>query len=328
MNAQRPRIFFFYADGNDVDIHRPPGSIAYHVSRFLEQKAELIYGDWLDSGYYVDGIRDEDVVIGHPHGDPSTPLSRACRKRAKKNFILWPFQNGCPEFNKPVFPIAERCEKMFLISGPHWISRIADNGCGIWRKKVIRLDNPVDPRRFPHIKTNFNQKGSRGIFISSRTGPEKNVHDAIFLANSCRMRTLVAGSYTGTDDKIMASCPNVTRLGWIDPSSRATAQIICDNCDFILMTPIGDASPTTLFEAMSWGLIPVATKECGYSLPGMEMIDLENKPKAVKVLERLNASDEESLKRASDMNFQYVSTVHTWDRFCNGIWDGIKHHFQ
>ena len=35
--------------------------------------------------------------------------------------------------------------------------------------------------------------------------------------------------------------------------------------DFLIQTSNYDANPSTVLESMSWGLIPVITKQCGYT---------------------------------------------------------------
>ena len=83
---------------------------------------------------------------------------------------------------------------------------------------------------------------------------------------------------------------------------------------------VSDANPTTILEAMAWGLPIICTPQSGYycrdEVFTVELDDIEGNMSVIRELEEIPESD---LMRAADRNRERVATYYTWHRFCTSI---------
>src|SRR5205814_9445177 len=101
-------------------------------------------------------------------------------------------------------------------------------------------------------------------------------------------------------------------------------QIIADN-DFLITVGTSDPNPTTILEAMGWGLIPVCTPQSGYhGNPGIINIPLNNVTAVVSQLRELQAAPEAELVDRQHVNWKELDQHFNWDRFTNQVIDAIE----
>ncbi len=64
-----------------------------------------------------------------------------------------------------------------------------------------------------------------------------------------------------------------------------------------------DANPTTILEAMAWGLIPVCSVQSGYEgFSGIRNISIDRHEDAVETINNLQSVSEEQLKKWQQEN--------------------------
>ena len=111
--------------------------------------------------------------------------------------MLWPLHTQIPEINIYAKDVAEKADKLFVISGPYWTDTIEGTEYASWKDKIVRLDNAVDSKVFPLLKKNFNPPGRRGLFVFGRSGPEKGTPELFELLCKTPYPVVIAGDYSG-----------------------------------------------------------------------------------------------------------------------------------
>src|ERR1035437_10468265 len=77
-----------------------------------------------------------------------------------------------------------------------------------------------------------------------------------------------------------------------------------------------DANPTTILEAMAWGLIPICTPTSGYQgIRNIPNVPRDDAPAAAAILRHLLAADESELVAMQSENWRQLDEHYTWDRF-------------
>ena len=90
-----------------------------------------------------------------------------------------------------------------------------------------------------------------------------------------------------------------------------------------------DANPTTILEAMSWGLIPVCSVQSGYEgFSGIRNISIDNLDDAVKTINHLQSVSEEQLNKWQQENLDCLDNHFNWDRFCSQVLNEIESKFS
>jgi hypothetical protein len=88
----------------------------------------------------------------------------------------------------------------------------------------------------------------------------------------------------------------------------------------MITTGSADANPTTILEAMSWGLIPVCTPQSGYcGYAGIPNVPLDDVAGAVAVITRLQQAPEAELEAMRADNELLLDSHFTWTRFCSQV---------
>jgi len=107
----------------------------------------------------------------------------------------------------------------------------------------------------------------------------------------------------------------IKHYGWLDLSKKKSLNII-SKYDFLIHTSSFDANPSTVLEGMSWGLIPIITKECGYvGLNKKCYIPLNNISAAIKKMNYLQNIDEKKLKKIQLINLFLLKKKYNWNIF-------------
>jgi len=117
---------------------------------------------------------------------------------------------------------------------------------------------------------------------------------------------------------------NINRLGKLD-FSKVDAHNVIKEFDFLITVGSSDANPTTILEAMAWGLIPVCSVQSGYEgFSGIRNISIDNMEKAVETINNLQSVPEEQLKKWQQVNLAELENHFNWDRFCGQVLDEIQ----
>ena len=78
-----------------------------------------------------------------------------------------------------------------------------------------------------------------------------------------------------------------------------------------------DANPTTILEAMAWGLIPVCSKQSGYEgFTPIRNISIDSMEDAVTMIKHLRSVSEVNLKKWQQENLASLDKHFNWKRFC------------
>jgi glycosyltransferase involved in cell wall biosynthesis len=170
------------------------------------------------------------------------------------------------------------------------------------------VDLAVDRLDFPRVKGDLAEPGKRRFLYVGNTAPPKNVG---YLSAIARAMPEATVSWAGPGRAI----DGVRSLGVLD-FSTADAKGIVASHDFLLTVGNSDANPTTVLEAMAWGLVPVCTPQSGYEdEPGIVNVPLDDVPGAVAVLRRLQSASAAELETLRARNDEALERRYTWDRF-------------
>ena len=319
----RPRIHFVYSGDprNDAAVGAP-ATITNRVFRFLEQRSEVLFYD-LEDTTTVPDVRPGDLVLGHPHPGAGTMIRRLMKMQCAGKHLLFPFHSRLPEINRFALEIAADAQKLFLISGPYWTENLGQTEFAAWQNKIVRLDNSIDLEFFKLRKKTFNPAARRGMFVLGRSGPEKGTTELFQQLREVPGRLLVAGNYTAADLAILQGRPETQFLGMLDWRNEALIQRIVAACDFFINYSVSDASPTTLFETMALGLIPVTTPQCGYTYPSLIPLSLTDTESNLVTLRNLQLLPDEQLAALQARNRSLVEQNHNWPRFLAALWEGM-----
>jgi hypothetical protein len=86
-----------------------------------------------------------------------------------------------------------------------------------------------------------------------------------------------------------------------------------------------DGNPTTILEAMAWGLIPVCTPQSGYvdysSIPNIPLNDINA---AVKIIKDLQNMPEDILRQWQKENWNLLDAHFNWERFADQVIEAIN----
>ena len=139
-------IHFVYPHEDRINC---PHAIGRKVGEYLRQKYNVRY-------YAVDGFeriqpKEGDVLLGHPHPAPFTPVRQSMRDpRWGRIILMCPFTTDPMQVGilNPLMPYSH----LFLaITGDYWIRNLDDSLFSHWKPKMRHLDLAVDRIVFPFI---------------------------------------------------------------------------------------------------------------------------------------------------------------------------------
>lgn len=307
------RVHLVYPHGKGIST---PDAIGRELGRRLETRYRVIYHDWSDLG----AIEPEpgDVLLGHPHPDPDSVFRRSLRQDGwRRRLMLAPFHHG--DLRQIAFedPLVPRCDLFLAITGPYWFRTIEESRCSHWRPKVVPVQHGVDRADFPPLKTSFAEPGKRRVLYIGHSGRGKGTP---YLAEIASLIPEAEFSWMGRGRPI----PGLTGLGHTDFSSAAGKDLV-GQFDFLMMCGNADSNPTTILEAMAWGLLPICTPTCGYEgLPGITNVPNGDAPTAAAIVRGLLKAPEADLLALQATNWQLLTEHYNWDRFAADIANAIE----
>lgn len=294
-----------------------PDAIGYQLGQRLEQYYSVKYYDW-------DEIRvikpaPGDVLVGHPHPSMYTCVRQSLAQPGwRRKLLLGPYCHGSDVqvayYDAPI----DACDLFLAITGKYWFGSIESSAFAHWRPKMIHVDLAVDRKSFPLLKTSFNPPGQRRIVYIGHSSWYKNTP---YLSAIARAMPDITIDWIG---RKIADVPGLRHLGMYDFSTQLGQQAIAQY-DFMLTVGKADANPTTILEAMSWGMLPVCTPQSGYvDQPGIVNVPLDDVPAAVAVLRSLQDLPDKALQEMQQTNWQALDEHYNWDRFANQVIDAIE----
>jgi glycosyltransferase involved in cell wall biosynthesis len=308
------RVHLVYPHGERIST---PDAIGRQLGLRLENRYEVIYHDWSDRGAIVP--EPGDVLVGHPHPHPNTVFRRSLRHKGwHRRLMLAPFHHG--DLRQIAFedPIVRDCDLILAITGPYWFRSIETSRCSHWQPKMVHVDLAIDRRDFPPLQTAFRAKGERRVLYIGHTGRGKNTSYLSEIAAH------IPDTEFGWIGKGERPIERFKALGAIDFGSQ-TGRNLVSQFDFLLTVGKADANPTTILEAMAWGLVPICTPTSGYdgiaSIPNVPLHDAEG---AAAVVRRLLGSDESDLLAMQSENWRLLDEHYSWDRFASQVTAAIE----
>ena len=308
------RVHLVYPHGNRISA---PDAIGRELGRRLEVKYEVIYHDWSDRGV----IKPEpgDVLLGHPHPHPNTVFRRSLLLDGwHRRLMMAPFHHG--DLRQIAFEdsIVSDCDLILAITGPYWFRTLEDSRCSHWRPKMIHLDLAVDRSDFPPLKTSFAAPGERRVLYIGHSGRGKNTS---YLSEIAALVPDADFAWMGNGNRPIHG---LTALGLVDFGSQAGRDLV-SQFDFFLTVGNADANPTTILEAMAWGLVPICTPTSGYrGIPSIPNVPVDDAEAAAAIVLRLLSANESDLVAMQSANWRLLDEHYAWDRFATQVADAIE----
>jgi glycosyltransferase involved in cell wall biosynthesis len=294
-----------------------PDAIGCQLGRRLQARYEVVYHDYTKLGVIVPA--PGDVLLGHPYPDPRSIFRRSLTQEGwHRRLMMAPFEHR--DFRRISFedPLVEHCDLVLAITGPYWFETVEDSLCSHWSPKLIHLDLAVNRDDFPFLKTSFGAPGKRRVVYIGHTAGYKNTP---LLSEIAARLPGVEFAWIGTGTRPI---PGLANLGFVDFASRAGKELVA-GFDFLLTVGDADANPTTILEAMSWGLIPICTPTSGYQdIPSIPNVSVNDAEAAAAVVRKFLSADESDLIAMQSANRKLLDDHFTWDRFADQVVDAIE----
>ena len=305
-------IHFIYPYGDRISA---PDTIGRHITSGLRAWHTVVNHNWDDYTDIIPG--DDDVLLGHAHPFPGTIFRRNMRHPGWRRVIaLEPYHHGDAVQMAFFDRIIPHCDCFLAITGNFWFRSIAESRFSHWLPRMRHLDLAVDRNDFPFVKTSFAPPGKRRFLYIGHSGWTKNVG---YLAALAGQLTENDFGWIGSGQPI-AGFRSLGRRDFRDSSARAEVA----EYDFLISVGRADANPTTILEAMAWGLIPVCTPQSGYvDYPGIINVPLDNLGTAVGMLRSLQQIDSSRLHTFQQWNAELLEQHFHWPRAVAQVQDAI-----
>ena len=298
-------VHFVYP--RDADRHSSPYCIGNEVGDRLQRDYDVRFYGWRDTVTIQPG--SGDVLLGHPHWRRDSVFDRSVRQPGfARRILMAPYVDDLRQvafYDRHM----DRCDLFLAITGNYWFDRVEQSAMRRWRPRMRHLDLAVDRAHFPFVKQRFNPAGARRFVYIGHTAHNKNVGYLARLQRDCADADI---SWIGRGRK---KIPGVHPLGFMDFRDPKSLEAV-SAFDFMITVGAMDANPTTILEAMAWGLVPVVTMQSGYEhRPGIVNIPLDDAAGAQAVFHRLQNAADAELMTLQHQGQQAIDTLYRWDRF-------------
>jgi len=306
-------VHLVYPVGKNINT---PDTIGRHLKKSIEKDYQVTTYNYDE--YKIISPGNADVLIGHWHPNPFTVFRLSAQKKGWKRIIaLAPF---CPDqtawHNAFANKIIEKCDRYLAITGNAWMKRLKVSPFHHWESKIVHLDLAVDRKDFPFVKMSFNTVGKRRFLYIGNATWCKNTS---FLEKLAQEFPETDFSWIGGNKPLK----NLKTLGTFDFSKQEAKKLI-QEYDFLITVGSADANPTTILEAMAWGLIPVCSVQSGYEgFSGIRNISIDNIDDAIEIIDYLQFVSEEQLNKWQQENLAELDKHFNWDRFCGQVLNEI-----
>lgn len=298
---------------------RAPLSITHHVLQALRTLGPVKLYDWSERL----AIRPEpgDILIGHPYpGDPSRVWNRACLHGGFKACLaLVPVHHGMPEICLNMEDYISRCDHLLGITGPYWWDTWEQGAFAHWKQRMTPVDMAINIQNYPRVKVRFNPPGRRKFLFIGNGAPYKGAHLLSLLFGLAIDQHCV---WVGADRNL----PNLERRPAMSLTGDSLKALVEEN-DFFVTMGVSDANPTTILEAMAWGLPVACTPQSGYDcrhLPELHTMSTTDMALNMEVLRRLQRAPDVELLAAADRARAQVERDYTFDHFTRTVLEAVK----
>jgi glycosyltransferase involved in cell wall biosynthesis len=252
-----------------------------------------------------------DILVGHAHPLPYTVFRRSVRQKGwARRILLEPFN---ADWNQVGFidDVIDDCDLFLAITGRYWFSHMSGPAAR-WKPKMVHVDLAVNRAHFPKVRHTVAPKGSRKFLYVGNDHPGKNLPYLDAIAGAWRGGTI---EWAGRGRPLA----NVRSLGFVDFSSETGRRLISEY-DFLITVGNADANPTTVLEAMSWGLVPICTPTSGYvDEPAIVNVPGDDVDGVRAVLDRLQQMEEDEILKRRRWAEERLATHYRWERFIGQI---------
>jgi glycosyltransferase involved in cell wall biosynthesis len=307
-------VHLVYPHGSRVST---PDAIGRHLAEALRARYDVKLYDWDDTRLVRPG--PDDVLLGHPHPAPWTIFRRSSRLPGWRRVIgMSPYMHGQLYHVAYVDSVIRRCDLYLAITGPFWFDAVSGSPFSHWAPKLVHMDLAVDRVEFPPVKRSFNEPGRRRIVYIGHSWPMKNPG---YLTEISGELDGVEMAWIGTGPVRIEGFDALGTLDFADPAARDRLGAF----DLMLTVGNSDSNPTTVLEAMAWGLIPVCTPESGYvGFEGIRNVPLGDARRAAAIIRGLLAADESQLRVWQETNWRLLDERFTWTRFGDRVVEAIE----
>lgn len=257
-----------------------------------------------------------DVLIGHAHPIAHTVFRRSMRHPGwSRRILLEPFNADWRQVGF-IDDVIDQCDLFLAITGRYWFER-TDGPTARWKPKMVHVDLAVDQTKFPLLRTSVADRGHRRILYIGNDHPGKNLPYLDAIAGAWRNGTI---DWAGRGKPLQ----HVTSLGFVDFSTAAGRELI-SRYDFLITVGNADANPTTVLEAMSWGLVPICTSTSGYcDEPGIINVPPDDVVATCTLLDQLQHAPDAEIEALRAAARQRLDTHFRWDRLVGQVRDAIS----
>lgn len=294
-----------------------PWSIGNNIYYSLKDKFEFNFYSWTSIEKIIP--KEGDILIGHAHTNPYTVFRRSIdNSNWNKKILLQPY-NEDPKQMCHLYDLIPKCDLFISICGSYWFNRVKKSPFKSWKPKMLQLDLGLDRKEYPFFKKNINKKFNRKfIYIGndySYNNFAKNTNYLKNIINKMGSKNFAsAGNKKIADEKF---------YGWLDFTKKSSLQKI-KNYDFLIHVSKNDANPSIILEAISWGLIPIITKGCGYDEFSKKLFIPNNQTlQAVKKIKKFQEISNKTLIEIQKENLNILKKKFNWKRFRNTIRQAI-----
>lgn len=290
-----------------------PDSIGRNLTKFLINAGNNVINYEWDSYKPAVPLSRQDVLIGHAHPNPLTCFRRSLTNHHfAKRILLQPFTTYLPHVAY-LRNVINDIDCFGAITGKYWFGAIDESEIRAWKTGMTQIDLAVDSNDFPLIKNSYNSIGHRKILYIGNSDECKDLQYLMRIAGE------IGKENFGTAGAVL---PGIKSHGYLDFSDRKSLETI-KQYDFLLITSKADANPTVVLESMSWGLIPICTRTCGYTAEDGVIILTGKLSEDVESIKLIMDLDELSLKGIQNVNRDKILKDFTWENFCNKVQDLI-----
>jgi len=276
-----------------------PWSIGNHLARGIRAAGHHVAQyDWAES-VVIEPEPDVDILLGHPHPAAGHVFRNSAMGPWGKVIAISPW-NGSDEYTDNLTYVYNSVDHLLCICGEYWAGQLPWK-CG----GVSAIDMAVEPLDFSPLEFTFRPPGQRKLLYIGCTLPIKNPEKIAAVADKYTVGHCGYGSIPGT-----------VHHGHVDFSTEEGRAIVSEY-DFLLMLSDHDANPTTVLEAMSWGIIPLCSQGSGYVSPDVVVVD------SASVLDYWQHASPDKLLDRQELGWSIVKDKYTWDRFVTRVMEVI-----
>lgn len=281
-----------------------PYSIGRNISIILSKTYNVQMYDWQSCNTIIP--RDGDLLIGHSHPLPFTIFKNSLgQKLFSQRIMIQPFSTYLPHTSY-ILNILPFVDKFLAITASFWEKSIKTSKFNKFSKKIFPINLGININDFPFVKTYIKKPQNRKILYIGNKNPCKNIDYLVQVAKKIGLSKF--GS-------IGAVIPGFKNYGSLDFSKKESLDIIKEY-DYLILLSYADACPTVVLEAMSWGLIPMTTQECGFvSNDGTNIIASNDCDAAVCQIKSILNYSLQCFKKIQRENLAILKKDYSWTKF-------------